>query len=120
MEVVREFWRLMSSNDFQSVGAVLADDYVLDWPQSNERIRGRERFARMNMEYPANGPWVFTIHRIVGGEAEAVSDVGVTDGAQNARVISFFTVVDGRITRQVEFWPEPFEARSNRKHLVGD
>ena len=117
-EVVREFWRLMSSNDFQSVGAVLADDYVLDWPQSNERIRGRERFARMNMEYPANGPWVFTIHRLVGGEEEAVSDVGVTDGAQNARVISFFTVADGKITRQVEFWPEPYEAPANRRHLV--
>lgn len=85
IEVVREFWRLMSTNDFYSVGAVFADDYVLDWPQSNERIRGRERFARMNAEYPASGPWVFTIHRLVGCEAEAVSDVGVTDGGSEGK-----------------------------------
>jgi hypothetical protein len=50
VEVVREFWRLMASNDFASVGAVLAPGFVLEWPQTNERIRGAERFARMNVE----------------------------------------------------------------------
>jgi ketosteroid isomerase-like protein len=118
IDVVCEFWRLMASNDFASVQAVLASDYVLDWPQTNERIRGVQRFAALNSEYPANGPWVFRIHRIVGGESEAVSDVSVTDGVQQARCISFFTVVDGKITRQVEFWPEPYTAPANRKHLT--
>ncbi len=78
IDVVREFWRLMATNDFQAVGAVLAPEFILEWPLSGERIRGAERFARMNGEYPANGPWQFTIHRIVSGEGEAVSDVGVT------------------------------------------
>ncbi|HEV7914721.1 MAG TPA: nuclear transport factor 2 family protein [Albitalea sp.] len=119
VEVVREFWRLMASNDFRSVGAVLADDYLLEWPQSKERIRGRERFAAMNSAYPAHGRWRFTIHRIVGGDGdEVVSDVSVTDGVQNGRVLSFFTVADGRIVRQVEFWPEPYEAAAHRRHLV--
>jgi ketosteroid isomerase-like protein len=118
IEVAREFWRLMASNDFRSVGAVLADDYVLEWPQSKERIRGRDRFAAMNTEYPAHGPWRFTINRMVGDDLQAVSDVSVTDGVQNGRAISFFTVVDGRITRQVEFWPEPYDAPPDRRHLV--
>lgn len=118
IELVREFWRLMASNDFKSVEAVLAADYVLEWPQTNERIRGAERFIKMNAEYPANGPWRFQIHRIVGGEFEAVSDVSVTDGVQQARCISFFTVVGGKIAKQVEFWPEPYAAPANRKHLV--
>jgi len=118
IEVVREFWRLMASNEFKSVQAVLASSYVLDWPQTNERIRGAERFAQMNAEYPANGPWLFRINHIVGSESEAVSDVSVTDGVQEARCISFFTVADGKITKQVEFWPEPYTAPSNRKHLT--
>jgi ketosteroid isomerase-like protein len=118
IEVVHEFWRLMASNDFKSVQAVLASSYVLDWPQTNERIRGAERFAQMNADYPANGPWSFHINRLVGSESEAVSDVSVTDGVQTARCISFFTVVDGKITAQVEFWPEPYSAPSNRKHLT--
>ena len=117
-EVVSEFWRLMATNDFSAVAAVLATDFVLEWPQSRERLRGAERFARMNTEYPANGPWCFTVHRIVGGDGEVVSDVGITDGLQVARAISFFTVADGRITRLVEFWPEPYPAPANRAHLV--
>ena len=108
----------MASNDFSSVAAVLAPEYILDWPQSNERIRGAQRFATMNAEYPAHGPWVFTINRLISGDGEAVSDVSVTDGVQKARVISFFTVANGKITHQVEFWPEPYAAQANRKHLV--
>ena len=116
--VVREFWRLMASNDFACVAAVLAPDFVLDWPQSNERIRGAVRFARMNAEYPAHGPWQFNLNRLVSNDPEVVTDVTVTDGVQTARAISFFTVVAGKITRLVEFWPEPYPAPVNRKHLV--
>jgi hypothetical protein len=116
--VVREFWRLMATNDFPSVAAVLAQAFVLEWPQTKERIRGAERFARMNEEYPAHGPWRFTINRLVGGESEAVSDVTVTDGVRNDRAISFFTVVRGKVTRIVEFWPEPSSPGTSRAHLT--
>ena len=116
--VVREYWRLMATNDFASVAAVLAPEFVLDWPQSNERIRGAEKLARMNAEYPSHGPWRFEVHRIVGSETAAVSDVSVTDGVQTARALSIFTVSGGKITQLVEFWPEPYAAPANRAHLV--
>ena len=118
VEVVREFWRLMATNDFSSVAQVLALEFVLEWPQSKERIRGAARFAQMNAEYPAHGPWSFVINRLVGSESEAVSDVTITDGVQTARAISFFTVIGGKVERLVEFWPEPYEAPANRAHLV--
>jgi len=118
LELVEKFWQLMKSNDFRSVGAVLADDYVLEWPQSNERIRGKDNFAAMNEEYPAHGRWQFTVNKMVGNDDEAVSDVSVTDGVQTARAISFFTIADGKIVKMIEFWPDNYEAPANRKHLV--
>ena len=117
-EIVNEFWHLMSTNDFYSVAAVLSPNFVMEWPQTREQICGAENFARMNAEYPAHGQWQFTINRLVDGEAEAVSDVSVTDGVQSARVISFFTVDQGKILRLVEFWPDPYEPLANRAHLV--
>ncbi len=117
-EVVREFWRLMATNDFYAVAAVLSSEFQLEWPQSNERIRGAERFAQMNHEYPANGRWVFTVNRVVGGGSEAVSDVTVTDEVTVARAISFFSVAQGKITRLVEYWPDPHEPPAHRAHLV--
>jgi ketosteroid isomerase-like protein len=116
--VVREFWRLMATNDFASVKAVLADEFVLEWPQSRERIRGGDNFARMNTEYPAHGRWRFRINRLIASDDVVVTQVSVTDGTQSAEPISFFTVVNGKVTRLTEFWPEPYAAPENRRHLT--
>jgi len=116
--VVREFWRLMATNDFHAVARVLADGFVMEWPQSNERIRGAANFARMNAEYPTTGRWQFRINRLVASADEVVTQVSVTDGTQSAEPVSFFSVADGRITRLVEYWPEPFAAAENRRHLT--
>jgi hypothetical protein len=118
VEVVEKYWQLMMTNNFRSVGSLLHDQVVLDWPQSNERIRGRDNLAAMNEEYPAHGRWEFVVNRIVGNDTEAVSDVSVTDGVQKARAISFFAVSEGKIVRITEFWPEDSPASANRKHLV--
>lgn len=111
-ELAAAFWQRMATNDFAHVAELLAgEDFVLEWPQSNERFRGAARFVQVNAEYPAHGPWRFTLHRLVAGASpeQAVTDVGVTDGVQQARVVSFFEGAGGRIRRMVEFWPEPFE-----------
>ena len=118
VDIVRQFWTLMQTNDFAAVASVLAPDFVLEWPQTKERIRGADRFVRMNSEYPAHGRWQFTIHRIVGDGRDAVSDVAIADGVQQARAISFFETADGRVRRLVEYWPEPYDAPANRAHLV--
>lgn len=117
-ELVSRFWQLMQTNDFAAVGSVLHDDYILEWPQSNERIRGRAAFAQMNAEYPTAGAWQFTINRLIADANQACSDVSVTDGQVQARAISFFTIQDGLIIKQVEYWPEPYPAPTNRQHLV--
>jgi ketosteroid isomerase-like protein len=117
-DIVKEFWRLMNTNDFRAAGSLLHDAYIQEWPQSNERIRGRDNFAKINEDYPAHGQWVFTVNHLVGNDDEAVSDVSFTDGVQFVRVISFNTVKDGKIIKQVEFYPESYPAPENRKHLV--
>ena len=116
--IVREFWRLMETNDFQSVKLVLADDLVVEWPQSKERIRGAENFARMNAEYPAHGRWRFRINQMVASPDRVVTQVSVTDGTQSAEPISFFTVAGGKIVHLLEYWPEAFAPADNRRHLV--
>ena len=115
---VREFWRLMATNDFASVKQVLAETFVLEWPQTNELIRGPENFARINSEYPAQGWWSFNIKRLVASATEAVTHVAVTDGTQAAEAISFFHVEGGRVIRLVEYWPESYAPPSNRAHLT--
>lgn len=117
--VVAEYWRLMASNDFAAVSAVLAPEFVLEWPQSRERIRGPANYARMNLEYPSQSrDWRFQIHRLIADGNQVTTLVSVTDGQQGGDAISFFTVVDGKITHLLEYWPEPFPAAEHRRHLT--
>ena len=115
---MREFWRLMATNDFHSVKTVLAQNFILEWPQSNEYEFAEEATGPMNAEYPATGRWQFRINRLVASAGAVVTQVSVTDGTQSAEPISFFTVANGKITHLVEYWPEPFPAPENRRHLT--
>lgn len=117
--VIERFWAAMQTNDFKRAGEILHDDYILEWPQSGERIRGRVNFVAINENYPAHGHWQFVIHRIIAEGDQVVSDVDVTDGVITGRVITFSTVQDGKILKQTEFWPAPFEAPDWRAGWVG-
>jgi len=117
-QIVERFWAAMQTNDFKAVGEFLHDDFILEWPQSGERIRGRTNFVAINEHYPAHGRWEFTIHRIIAEGDEVVSDVGVTDGALIGRAITFSTIRDGKILHQTEFWPDPYEPAAWRAGWV--
>src|SRR5215207_10816070 len=96
-QIVENFWLTMATNDFHAAAALLHDDYLLEWPQSGERIRGRANFVAINANYPAHGRWEFTIHSIVAEGDTVVSDVEVTDGVIVGRVITFSRVREGKI-----------------------
>lgn len=117
-KLVELFWQTMESNDFYAVAQLLHDDFVLEWVQSGERIRGRENFAKLNTAYPTQGTWHFTINHIIADGDQVVTDVSVTDGTLHDRVVTFSTIRDGKIWKQVEFWPEPFAAPEWRAQWV--
>jgi ketosteroid isomerase-like protein len=116
--IVEQYWEAMNTHDWSAVGRLLHDDLVLEWPQSDECIRGRENFAAVNGNYPHPGPWRFHVSRIVADEHGAASDVAVSAPALSASVITFFEVRDGRIRRMTEYWPDPFEAAAWRAQWV--
>lgn len=116
--LVEQFWQVMNTNDWEAVGALLHDDYTLDWPQSGERIRGRANFAAVNAHYPAAGPWRFTVERLIADTREAASVVAVATPELAATVVSFFEIHDGRIWRMQEFWPDPYAAAAWRAQWV--
>lgn len=117
-QIMETFWKTMESNDFHAVAELLHDDFTLEWHQSGEMIRGRENFAKINTAYPANGKWHFSINSIITEGDHVVTDVSVTDGVVKDRVITFSTIRDGKIWKQIEFWPEPFEAPEWRAQWV--
>ncbi|TDC22775.1 nuclear transport factor 2 family protein [Streptomyces sp. 8K308] len=103
--VVRGLWERMQARDWAGVGELLAEDLVVEWPVSGERIVGRENYVRINAEYPEG--WTIRVLRVVASGDEVVSEVEVPHTGMGVhRVASFWTVREGRIARGREYWSE--------------
>ena len=114
-DVVLAFWQCMHSNDFLAASEWLSDEFECFWPQSGERIKSGWDYAMINIHYPSFGPWSFEIESLLGDGEQVVSNVRISDGIQEARVISFSTVKNGKICQLIEYWPESFPAAEWRK-----
>lgn len=117
-DIVLNFWNVMASNDFYAAAECLSPDCEVIWPLTKEVIRGRKNFAELNSAYPAEGKWTFAIERIVGEGDQVVTDVIVSDGVRSDRVITFHSIRDGLICKQVEYWPEDYTAADWRTQWV--
>lgn len=99
-----------------------AEDMVQEWPQSGERIRGRDNIAAVNKNYPAStgtAPKAELRRIMKPGEAwviEATIDYG--DGTPVSAVSIIETGADGKVIRQTDYFANPFEAPEWRSQWV--
>ncbi|MGH4028074.1 nuclear transport factor 2 family protein [Actinomycetota bacterium Odt1-20B] len=105
-EIVRQLWHRTQDRDWDGVGALLADDVVVEWPASGERIVGRANYVGLNSTYPEG--WSIHVLRVVAdGGDQVVSEVEVPHEEMGThRVASFWTVRDGVIVEGREYWTE--------------
>lgn len=108
----------LEQRDWARLTGLLADDVVYEMPQTRERIRGHSAFLRFNQEYP--GDWHMVVHRVAadGAQASLWLDVRVGDERTHACVWLDVDVTAGRITRIVDFWPDPYDPPAGREHLT--
>src|SRR5215210_8987059 len=85
------------------------EDYLMEMPQSGERIRGRENMREFQEAYPT--PPTIQLRRVVAREGlwiiEGVNDYGEE---QVFTIVLIFELRDGRIWRDTRYYAEPFEA----------
>jgi hypothetical protein len=115
-QLVVELWQRLGRFDFAGAGELLHDDYIGEWPQSNERIRGRENFVALNANYP--GRWAAEVKRVIGQGDQVASEVALTWEEQIVVVVSFYEIRDDRIHHEIDYWPEPYAAPEWRAQWV--
>lgn len=103
--------------DAQAEHELRHDDYVMEMPQSGERIRGRDNMRRMQEAFP--NPPDATLRRLSGqGDhwvLELVSDYGDGDIYFVAVIIEF---ADGKIRKETRYYTKPFPAPEWRSQWV--
>jgi hypothetical protein len=92
-------------------------DYVMEMPQSGERIRGREKMRQLQEAYPT--PPSIRLRRVIVRDGlwvvEGVNDYG---NAQVFDVVLIIELRDGKMWRDRRYYAEPFEAPEWRAQWV--
>jgi hypothetical protein len=116
---VERFWTALEQKDFDAAGAELHDDFSETYPQSGERIQGRDNYLGLLKAFP--GFPDISVRRHVGsGElwvTHAVFDYG-HDGATLWEICEVQEMREGRIWRTTAFFGAPFEAADWRRPFV--
>ena len=115
--IVAQLWRRIQARDWDAVGELLAEDFVLEWPNARICIRGRTNFVEFNRSYPEG--WSIEVLRIVADGNTAVSKVRVPHPEVGLNyALSFLEIEAGLARRGREYWveerpeePQPERAR---------
>ena len=110
--------QMMSDLSADSGYELRHDDFMMEMPQSGERVRGRERMRELQAAFGGDAP-AMRLRRLSVREglwvAEIVSDYG--DG----RLFYYVSVVelkDGKMWRDTRYYAESFEPPEWRAHLA--
>ncbi len=139
-QVVERYAEAMSADDFDGQDALIHDEYLLEYPQSGERIRGRANRRAIVEHYPGK-PAPPSLGRIIGEDDQFVSGasfplafsvvhlVGSGDDFQVTgtmrypdgvvwHFVSLMTLRDGRIWRETAYFAPPFDPPAWRSSYV--
>jgi ketosteroid isomerase-like protein len=107
----------MFAGDVDGAAAAMADDAVVEWPQSGERIVGRQACTIVYKNYPGGSP-SYELRRISGsGDLFVVEAVGQY-GPDTTYMTSIVEFDDGKIVKQTDYFASPFEAPAWRAKWV--
>ncbi len=122
-EMVARIKEVFATGDMAAYGrelqAITADDVVLEYPQSGERFRGRDTIVKMNEGYSGSTGTApkATLRRVLKpGQAwviESTIDYGDGTPVSSVSIIEFGS--DGKVTRQTDYFGNPFPAPDWRK-----
>lgn len=135
-EVVRRYAAASAEADVDSLAALRHRGWMVEWPQSGERVHGHESWAEIIRNHPDGRPAV-ELTRVVGTEDRWVVTPGNTivkiagsgdywwsewrmtypDGSLYL-CVGLLELRDGLVYRETVYWAAPFEAAEWRAPWV--
>jgi hypothetical protein len=93
-------------------------DFVMEMPQSRERIRGRDRLRTMQEAFPAPAPAI-TLRNVTGARHAWIAEGDIDYGGDRSQVIVILELDDqGLIAKETRYYPQPFDAPAWRAELA--
>lgn len=113
---LQRHWDASDAGDFEAEHAIYHTDAMLDYPQSGERIRGRENIRESRSVQPNKKR--FAVRRIIGSGDLWITELVLTYDDAPSYVVSIMEFSDGLVVHETQYFADPFEPGPSRAHLV--
>jgi hypothetical protein len=113
---LQRHWKASDANDFDAEHQIYRPDAVLEYPQSGERIRGRQNIQASRAAQPNDKR--FTVRRVSGGGDLWISELVLTYDEKPYYVVSIMEFEAGEVIRETQYFGEAFEPGPSRAQWV--
>jgi hypothetical protein len=103
------FSRLSAEAEYQ----IRHEDYTMEWPQSGERLRGRQKMKAFQEANAGSRP-PRRLRRVLVGERLWVVEGVVDYGGREGDFVLILELRDGKVIRETRYYADPFEASESR------
>ena len=105
-------WAASDAGDLEAEHEIYRQDAVLDYPQSGERIRGRQGIQSSRAAQPNQKR--FTVRRILGVGDLWITEYVLTYDGRPSHTVSIMEFLDGKVARETQYFGDPFEPGASR------
>ena len=116
LSALERHWHALDAGDFAAEHDIYREDAMLDYPQSGERIRGRENIQESRHVQPSKKR--FAVRRIIGSGDLWITEFVLTYDDAPSYVVSIMEFRDGLVAHETQYFAERFEPGPSRAHLV--
>ncbi len=109
-------WAASDASDFETEHDIYREDALLDYPQSGERIRGRQNIKSSRAAQPNCKR--FTVRRIIGVADLWVTEFVLSYDERPSYTVSIMEFRDGKVARETQYFSDPFEPGPSRAQWV--
>ncbi len=115
-DALERYFEAFERRDLDAFAELFHDDYVEEYPQSGERIRGKQNVRAVNENYPGLPSLINRSYNISG-------DLGVMEltleyDGDRVHACELVEFEEGKIKRARTYFAEPFEAPQWRAQWV--
>src|SRR3954471_3825210 len=113
---LKRHWNASDANDFDVEHEIYREDAVLHYPQSGERIRGRNNVRESRRVQPNKKR--FTVQRIIGSGDFWVTEFVLTYDGVPSYAVSIMEFREGLVAKETQYFADRFDPGPSRAHLV--
>lgn len=110
-------WQASAAGDINAEHDIYDDDIICDYPQSGERIFGRNNLQALRGHHPGK-PSGFRVRRILGKGDVWITEYIINYQEKPAYTVSIMEFREGRVIHETQYFADPFEAPAWRSQWV--